>query len=443
MTPRQIISLSTVAEGTHRAEAGCGKGIEMRLGKRPPPGNPHLQVALDAIADGDAAPFGVGLAKPAGRKAPQGLDLGKLEKVVARVQDAVAEPGAWGGILEEISAAAGAQCASLFRTSPGISGVSLVATSTSAEQLAERYVRDGWFHRDLRVRAIPKMLKTGVGVDQDFITPHTIEREPYYQEFLAPFGLRWWAGVGFQSGDDLWCMAIQRTVGQGYFDPGEQTKLATLCQRLTEAATISRAVGRARIAGMTDALGLVGQPALVLDHFGRVLRENTAVTGLYDQWFRVVGAHIIVQDREAAAAFAGLADACRSYHPHAVSGKRILVRRGERRPIVVESHALSSGAIESFSGGRVLLLVTDLEAQTRPLASALGATFGLTTAEARLAAIIGGGGSLDAACEALHVTRETARNQLKTVFAKTNTHRQAELVLLLSRLSTAFPPRSS
>jgi DNA-binding CsgD family transcriptional regulator len=38
------------------------------------------------------------------------------------------------------------------------------------------------------------------------------------------------------------------------------------------------------------------------------------------------------------------------------------------------------------------------------------------------------------AAEELHVSRETVRNQLKAVFAKTATRLQAELVALLSNL---------
>jgi DNA-binding CsgD family transcriptional regulator len=38
------------------------------------------------------------------------------------------------------------------------------------------------------------------------------------------------------------------------------------------------------------------------------------------------------------------------------------------------------------------------------------------------------------AARELKIARETARNQLKAVFAKTNTHRQSELVALLMQV---------
>ncbi len=44
------------------------------------------------------------------------------------------------------------------------------------------------------------------------------------------------------------------------------------------------------------------------------------------------------------------------------------------------------------------------------------------------------GVSPEQAGEELGIARETARNQLKAIFAKTATHRQGELIALLSRL---------
>ena len=56
---------------------------------------------------------------------------------------------------------------------------------------------------------------------------------------------------------------------------------------------------------------------------------------------------------------------------------------------------------------------------------------GLTPAEAGLAQALAAGQSLHEYADAAHVTCETARWRLKQVLAKTDTHRQAELVRLL------------
>jgi DNA-binding CsgD family transcriptional regulator len=48
---------------------------------------------------------------------------------------------------------------------------------------------------------------------------------------------------------------------------------------------------------------------------------------------------------------------------------------------------------------------------------------------------LGGGAALAEAAEKLGVSVATVRTQLRSIFDKTHTHRQAELVILIARLS--------
>ena len=66
--------------------------------------------------------------------------------------------------------------------------------------------------------------------------------------------------------------------------------------------------------------------------------------------------------------------------------------------------------------------------------------FGLTRAEARLALHLVAGETLRCAAVKLSISYETARSQLKSIFKKTRTHRQAELVIVIL---TALPGRLS
>ena len=62
--------------------------------------------------------------------------------------------------------------------------------------------------------------------------------------------------------------------------------------------------------------------------------------------------------------------------------------------------------------------------------------FGLTPAEARLALHLAAGETLRSADAKLRMTYETARTHLKSIFQKTGTCRQAELVVVIV---TAIP----
>ena len=68
-----------------------------------------------------------------------------------------------------------------------------------------------------------------------------------------------------------------------------------------------------------------------------------------------------------------------------------------------------------------------------PQAAFLKCRFDLTPAEARIVLRLVAGDSLQSAAKALDITYGTARTHLKTVFHKTGTCRQAELVIVVIR----------
>jgi DNA-binding CsgD family transcriptional regulator len=86
----------------------------------------------------------------------------------------------------------------------------------------------------------------------------------------------------------------------------------------------------------------------------------------------------------------------------------------------------------------VCLMISDPHSQ-RPLPNhILRASFGLTEAEARLAALLAAGEDLRAAAAKLGITYGTARARLAEIFQKTETRRQGELIkLLLTTLAMA------
>jgi DNA-binding CsgD family transcriptional regulator len=80
----------------------------------------------------------------------------------------------------------------------------------------------------------------------------------------------------------------------------------------------------------------------------------------------------------------------------------------------------------------MLLLLRDPTAEPCPVPARLEHLYGLTPAEARLAARLAAGESLDEAAATLGVTRETVRSQLRGVFHKTDTRRQGKLLRKLT-----------
>lgn len=82
--------------------------------------------------------------------------------------------------------------------------------------------------------------------------------------------------------------------------------------------------------------------------------------------------------------------------------------------------------------------VGDFEQRTRLPEALLQSLYDLTPAEARIASMLAKGISPREISEELELSRHTVRNQLKSVFLKTGTSRQGELISML--LSSAAAP---
>ena len=78
-----------------------------------------------------------------------------------------------------------------------------------------------------------------------------------------------------------------------------------------------------------------------------------------------------------------------------------------------------------------------LEKQKLPDEIVLGSRFKLTPAEARIAIGIARGKPLADIADIHGITVQTARTQLKSVFFKTRTNRQAQLAVLLMEVASS------
>src|SRR5205085_2638885 len=106
--------------------------------------------------------------------------------------------------------------------------------------------------------------------------------------------------------------------------------------------------------------------------------------------------------------------------------------RRERRPLVIQARQFASWDDGPW---RTALILIDPDKPRAPNGGALCKAFGLTASEEKLALAIADGLELKTVAAARNVSEFTLRTQLKAVFAKTGTHRQAELAALAARFA--------
>jgi len=105
--------------------------------------------------------------------------------------------------------------------------------------------------------------------------------------------------------------------------------------------------------------------------------------------------------------------------------------------ILVAPIASRYAALTAFRPA-VCIIITDPETRTSLPIDRLRGAFGLTEAEAMLAALLANGDELRSAAATLSVTYGTARARLSEIFQKTETRRQSELIRVL-RTTLAMP----
>ena len=116
----------------------------------------------------------------------------------------------------------------------------------------------------------------------------------------------------------------------------------------------------------------------------------------------------------------------------AAGGFLALPRESGLRPYpVLVTPILGRTSESTTTDAAVVLFVSDPEFRDISLTDVLMQVYGLTPAEAELAQLLAQGRSLEEAAKVRHVTLNTARSQLKQVFAKTDTNRQGELLQLV------------
>jgi DNA-binding CsgD family transcriptional regulator len=115
-------------------------------------------------------------------------------------------------------------------------------------------------------------------------------------------------------------------------------------------------------------------------------------------------------------------------------GNHIMVPRADSRPLLLRQLSVPGG-LDVVGEAIAAIVVLDMDDCPHPDEDLLRELFLLTPAEARLAKRLACGQDLASIAKDLGVTRGTVRVQLKSLFWKTATRRQGELIALLAHLS--------
>jgi DNA-binding CsgD family transcriptional regulator len=277
-----------------------------------------------------------------------------------------------------------------------------------------------------------------------------VERSPFYQQFLIPYGVRHMHGARLYQDDQNGVMlGLHRAVGSDPIDGDDWQYVRRLCFHLVRAAGIYVATRRtsteAAIGRAT--LDRIGVPLLLLDrHFGIAQRNHAA-----DGMLKTSGVLCERQDGRLVCGDAGNTEALNQaivdlLHgapggaPRPPQTQRAIVPLRPAvsgRPIVACLVPIRASETMGAFGADdlVMLIVHDCNQSACPDPYVLSAAFDFTPAEARVAGALVEGLSPKEISRRHDVSLNTVQTQVRSVLNKVGTNRTAALVSLLGTLA--------
>ncbi len=285
----------------------------------------------------------------------------------------------------------------------------------------------------------------GVFVSHYDFDPSDFKATAFQTEFLAPQGVVHTLAANLSEIDGEYVQIyVERSAGQPRFSAGDIMEFRRLVRHMASAERLSLRIKTQMANQVMPKLVLdnLSVGTIVTDDVGRVEFANAAA----EEMLRVGdGLQRREQRLQAGRAFetnglmAHLRDAAEVQGASGRDGGALLVARPSgKRPYAVTVMPLCSpsSSLATKSSGRALLFVADLDHRNEDLTARLMQLFGLSRAEARVAAGIVEGRRLHEIAQESGVRMPTVRSQLRAVLRKIGATRQADMV----RIVLALPP---
>ncbi len=370
------------------------------------------------------------------------MDLGsRALQIIDRIYAASLEPEGWQDFVDTL-----ADCLGDAAVGFGINGPRDPQAGRAFLHHIEPRYRRGF--AEALIRNLPFAGSFGADNDKRFtdlgdLFPEVeLAENGFFEEWMKPQGLApiWPIGTTLVvegQGPVAWCY-IWRREGGGLFREEELDLCETLRPHLVRAMTthctlVSQQSRRRALVEIVDRLPT---GVLLLDDKGRVVSKNFAAERILEQrdgfGLDAKGAPVVEARRDQE----GLRELIQSaldpdpVGPVRAGGFTTVSRPSGKRPFV----AMVSGLIDApgvEQDKNVAIFIADPDSGRVSATDVLQKLYQLTRAEAELVQLLSSGYTLEQAAERRGVTINTARGQLKQVFAKTDTKRQGELVRLV------------
>lgn len=358
------------------------------------------------------------------------------ERLVADLYESAVDPECWRGTLDRIGDALGgaALVAGLHRPSGMVFDISNRLDPDRHALLVENYVRP---ETNPLFAAMPRLPVMEFAPREQIMTDESYKRSGLYNDIFRPQGLTH-VGVAClarKSGVLITTGLLRRRNREFTGESGRlYTRLLPHLRQAIELTVRNRDIAAARH-NAEAAASMSADAHVIVDASGRVQYADARSAVILDaaDGLAVRNGRIVASRAPERQQLANLIEAAALGRDPRGGSLRVPRARASGFWAAIVAPLPSHGTGGSRPSALVRLI--DLGRPPSPPPRRLRELFGLSPAEARLAAELATGASLDAVAERLGVQITTVRTQLRAVFAKTGTNRQSELIALLARVA--------
>lgn len=287
----------------------------------------------------------------------------------------------------------------------------------------------------------------------EIVSEEEVARHPFYQEFLIPYDRRYMSGCKLADTPDATVLFVTLTgQAQGPLDAARQAFLERLLPHLRRACRI----GIQNFVYSSQALvghllvNKLRQPVILMTPGGEVMHSNEAAQELLRSTplVEVAEGRLKLPRRQLEELLRGCAEMEQSAKIASREGTpQVEAQASQFRSLQIAAEhggesvyafytVLSPQAAMGTFGLRPVVMLLFYHPRSAPAIDSglLYAVFGLTPAECRIATLLAEGLSLKQIAQAQGTQHETVRKQLRSIYQKTATNRQPELIRLLLHL---------
>jgi len=283
--------------------------------------------------------------------------------------------------------------------------------------------------------ALPLLAAGRIYLDYEFHGQARLQRDPFYQEFLKPNGLGTYALLPLgQDEERIYTFSVQREHGRPQLSDDETRLMHAVLPHLRTTLHLQLRFRQQQAESLLlrHMLDRLGFPLLVCSARGHIVQSNH----LGGIWLQQPDCPLGLRASSLPQPIRRLLDRACGHGAEAPSAGSLALPDGGR--LIV----LPCPLTQDLRGGDALALVAAQGPQWRPTprGTLLRTLFRLTPAEIRLAHHLARNDDpLPTVAETLGVSLNTLRTQLRSIFDKTQTRRQADLVRLMGHLGLLTP----